>query len=195
MYEYLIGKLVSSKPSKAVVDVGGIGFSVTIMLRDFSKLPKLGESVQLFTSFIVREDAHLLFGFLSQGEKELFEKLIAISGVGPKTAMALLGHLEPADLELALMNSNTALLSKVPGIGKKTAERLVVELRDKIKLDSAASAMPITGDRTLFSDAISALINLGYHPAAAQKAVKKVLDTPDHPAHLGQVITSALRSL
>lgn len=140
-------------------------------------------------AYIVREDAHLLFGFLSIEEKELFEQLTLVSGVGPKTGVSLLGHLEINDLKTAILNGNTTILAKVPGVGKKTSERLIVELKDKLGLFTPPTKIPTGGNN---GDAVSALINLGYHPLSAQKAVNKVLESsPD--LELSSLISQALR--
>jgi Holliday junction DNA helicase RuvA len=190
MYEYIKGKLVSALPNKAVVDAHGVGYAISIALNTYSRLPQVGHEIQLFIAPIVREDAHLLYGFLSQTERDLFDRLTAVSGIGPKTAMALTGHMEISDLEMAILQSNVALLSKVPGIGKKTAERLVIELRDKIKIDISHPATPARG---VIADAISALTNLGYNPMAAQKAVQKAAGDSAKEPELSKLITLALR--
>jgi len=192
MYEYVRGKLAASAPSKAIVDVGGIGFSVSIGLSTYSKLPQIGSEVFLYLSPVVREDAHLLYGFLTTEDRDFFEKLTQISGVGPKTALALLGHLDMADLQMAIFHGNAALLSKAPGIGKKIAERIVVEMKDKVK-NIPISSDPV-GAKGIVADAISALVNLGYHPAEAQKAVKNVLSSHEKEPTLAQLISLALRT-
>jgi Holliday junction DNA helicase RuvA len=197
MYEFIRGKLAASSPLKAIVDVGGIGYSIAVGLNTYSNLPQIGEDVVFYISFVVREDAHTLYGFLTLAEREFFEQLTGVSGIGPKTAIALLGHLDLIDLQMAILHGNIALISKSPGIGKKTAERLVVEMRDKIKQDKAVPAHPLEPGqkRGVIGDAISALINLGYHPIEAQKAVKKISsDLPKDP-DLGRLITAALKVL
>lgn len=176
-------------PTKAILDVGGVGYGIGIGLSTYSRLPKIGEGIMLYVAHIVREDAQLLFGFLTLQEKSLFEQLIQVSGIGPKTAMTLLGHLEMDDLHTAIATGNTALISKIPGIGKKTAERVIIEMRDKIE---KTSSHMVAGERGVIADAISALINLGYPPAQAQKAVKQALGTEKEP-QLDKLITLALR--
>ena len=191
MYEYIQGKLIDSSPLKATLDVAGVGYSIFIPLSTYSKLPHQGSQVLLYTSFVVREDAHRLFGFLKKSERDLFEKFTEISGIGPKTALALIGHLDVSDLQLAVEQSNIALISKVPGIGKKTAERLIIEMRGKVKNLTDA---PMVKGGTLASDAIAALVNLGYNPLLAQKSVNKALE--GQPAiDLGSLLTLALRSI
>ena len=197
MYEFIRGKLVVSSPLKAIVDVNGIGYSIAVGLNTYSHLPQVGGEVLLYISFVVREDAHTLYGFLTLAEREFFEKLTQISGIGPKTASALLGHLDLVDLQMAILHGNVALISKSPGIGKKTAERLIVEMRDKIKQDKTVQVSSLEPGqvRGVVGDAISALINLGYHPIEAQKAVKKISEGLPKDPDLGRLITAALKVL
>jgi Holliday junction DNA helicase RuvA len=133
------------------------------------------QKVTLFLTQVVREDAHTLYGFLERGARDLFETLITVSGIGPKTALTLIGHVDLATFHHAIISNDTRLLSKIPGIGKKTAERLVIEMRDKLKSLSKkgpAQSTTIPGIDSMVADAISALLNLGYNPATAQKAVQ-----------------------
>jgi Holliday junction DNA helicase RuvA len=199
MFEYIRGKLVGAAPNKAVVEVHGIGYGILIALNTYGRLPQVGQDVMFYVAPVVREDAHLLYGFLTQGERELFEKFTQVSGIGPKTALALIGHMEITDLQMAIMHGNISLLSKVPGIGKKTAERLVIEMRDKVTASSSTSLMAadIDGAKGVVADAISALVNLGYHPINAQKAVKQALGEKSNKSEpqLGQLITLALRNI
>jgi Holliday junction DNA helicase RuvA len=196
MFEYFRGKLVSSTPTKAVIDIGGIGYAIQISLKTFQKLPQIGSEVFLYVAPIIREDEHTLCGFLTIEEKNLFHQLTSVSGVGPKTAVGILGHVDVTDFQLAVLQGNAALLSKIPGIGKKTAERLVMELKDKFQgiarteLNSNISL----SNGSIVSDAISALINLGYHPLDAQKRVNKVHESLSGTATLSQLITHSLRS-
>jgi len=197
MFEFIRGKLAIGALNKAVVDVGGIGYAVLIALNTYARLPQIGQEVLFYVSPVIREDAHLLYGFLTQDERDLFEKLTLISGIGPKTAIALIGHMEIADLQMAILHENIALLSKVPGIGKKTAERLVIEMRDKIKNEKSTSLSVLDPEspKGTIADAISALVNLGYHPMQAQKAVKKAVGEGQDEPELGRLITLALRSI
>lgn len=191
MFEYIRGKLALAAPNKAVVDVQGVGYSILIGLSSFGRLPHLGQDVQFFISHIVREDAQLLFGFLTTEERDLFEKLNQVNGIGPKTAMAFLGHLSIEALEEAIQQGNSSLLSKVPGIGKKTAERVIIDLRDKVQGIKAPAKVIVPG-RGVATDAIGALINLGYPLAKAQQAVQRVMEG-SKDMDLGRLITAALR--
>lgn len=200
MIEYIRGKLTEATPEKAVVEIHGIGHGLLIPLNHFSKLPQIGKEVLLYVSTVIREDAHRQFGFLTKQERDLFEKLIDISGIGPKTALALVGHIEIGDLQVAISQGNVAILSKIPGVGKKTAERLIIELKDKLKKwgDGEFFTAPTDlkeGEKGIFSDAMSALVNLGYAPLQAQKAIKTILDKSKEPPELAKLITAALRSM
>ncbi|OGN55943.1 MAG: Holliday junction DNA helicase RuvA [Chlamydiae bacterium RIFCSPHIGHO2_12_FULL_44_59] len=193
MYEYIHGKLVDKTPTKAVVESCGLGYRLMLPLSTYTKLPNLKEEVTLFLSQIVREDSHTLYAFFSKAERDLFELLITISGIGPKTGLSLIGHLELDVLERAVHTGDVKLLSKVPGIGKKTAERLIIEMRDKYKgVKPDLKHMPLQ-EKGLLGDAMSALINLGYHPLAAQKAAQAALAANKDEIDLGKVITSALK--
>jgi Holliday junction DNA helicase RuvA len=191
MYTYLKGILNQATPLLAIVDVQGVGYAVSIPLNTYTKLPPVGSSLLLHVSFVVREDAHRLYGFLAEEERDLFELFIAISGIGPKTALALIGHIDLTDLQAAIGQGNSAFLCKIPGIGKKTAERLIVELKDKTAKLSKKSTPTVKGA----GDAISALIHLGYNAAQAQKAVQAALKSGPKEPELAALITSALRHL
>jgi Holliday junction DNA helicase RuvA len=147
----------------------------------------------VYVSPVIREDSHQLFGFLTRLERDFFELLITISGIGPKIALCLMGHLDVSDLHNAILQSNVQLLSKTPGIGKKTAERLIIELRDKVK-NLPIPAMQ-NSNQQMQSDALSALVHLGYPSHQAQRAIKTVLDHLEKEPDLGQLITAALKHI
>ena len=197
MIEYIKGILSYSTPLKTVIESGGIGYKIYIPLNNYSKLPALGKEICLFISSVIREDSHKYFGFLSAEERDLFETLTDVSGIGPKTALALLGHLEAADLQIAISQSDLSSICKVPGIGKKTAERLIVEMRDRFQ--KSAIGLPTSpsskSEPSVVGDALRALINLGYQPLQAQKAVKAVIEEHTEEPDLSKLITSALRKL
>jgi len=196
MFEYIQGHLAQASPTHVVVDIHGLGYRLCIPFNNFAKLPPLKTQTLFFVSTVIREDSHKLFGFLSQHERDLFEQLVDISGIGPKTALALIGHMELQELQTAIGQGNIAKVCKIPGIGKKTAERLIMEMRDKIfkvmGADSLSEHLP-QSETGVIQDAMSALINLGYNSAQAQKAVKAVVQTCDAPPTLAALITSALR--
>jgi Holliday junction DNA helicase RuvA len=166
---HLRGKLISKHPNQAIVDCGGVGYDVVITVPTFSDLPADGQEVSLFIHTHVREDALALFGFLRAQEKQLFEKLISVSGIGPKLAITILSGMPSEQMVAAIRGNDVARLTKIPGIGKKTAERMVLELRDK--LEAFGTAPVIVPVSPVEEDVLSALVNLGYQRAAAERAV------------------------
>lgn len=192
MYEYIKGTLEEKSPNYVVLDVHGVGYKIYIPTHHFSKLPDLGESLKLHTFFIVKEDEQSLYGFLKPEEKTRFDLLIQISGIGPKLALAIISHLDLESFQEAVLSSNIRLISKIPGIGKKMAERLILETKDKLAsfLKDSPSSQSSNPTR---SDLLNALVHLGYHPMQAQKATQKIIK--DHPekTDLGSLITLALR--
>jgi Holliday junction DNA helicase RuvA len=173
----IAGRLLEKHPSRVIVDVGGVGYDVQIPLSTFYNLGEPGADVSLRVHTHVREDALALFGFASILELQLFERLIGVSGVGPKLALAVLSGIEPPDLVRAVRSQDVARLTKIPGIGRKTAERIGLELRDKLPA-AMAEATPASdgGADVLRDDLISALLNLGYQQAAADKAAGAALE-------------------
>lgn len=202
MYEYIKGTLVDKEPLKAVVEASGIGYRLSIPLSTYSRLPATKRPIELYLSHIVREDSEALYAFLTKEERDLFEVLLSISGIGPKTALAIIGHTDFATFQRAITSADTRLLSKIPGVGKKTAERLVIEMRDKFnkglgkkgKLGGESLLLAGSAD-PLLTDALSALINLGYAPADAHKALSAALEEKKDEADLGKLITAALQRM
>lgn len=200
MYEYIRGKLVHSETSEVILDVHGVGYLIQTPINIYGQLPQPGVELILYTSFVVRELSQALYGFLSPSERDLFEILLDISGIGPKLALSLCGHLSSYDMQQALLINDGSIFGRVPGIGKKTAERLLIELRGKLEgiLPPTPSklAVPLSDPRAQqIHDAMSALISLGYSQQIAQKAVKKTLaDQPENLA-LGEFITYALKNI
>jgi holliday junction DNA helicase RuvA len=200
MIHFIRGILVQSSPGIAVVETMGIGYKIHIPASTYSKLPQIGEKVILHTSFVVRELSHSLYGFFYIDERNLFEDLTAVSGIGPKIGLSLIGHLSVPEMHAAIENQDITLISKVPGIGKKTAQRLIIELRDRLKKSSSAPlpsdfAIQIATDPRAqkITDAMGALINLGYNQATAQKALKKSLILLPESFELPELITDALK--
>jgi Holliday junction DNA helicase RuvA len=173
----LKGTLLEKHPNEAIVDCHGVGYQVTIPISTFSALPEPGAEVRLRIHTHVREDIIALFGFLTAEEKSLFEKLITVSGVGPKLAVTVLSGLPVADLVAAIRAGNTQTLTRVPGIGRKTAERLVLDLRDKVEAPAgkaaSASVIPAVALNAVDEDVLSALVNLGCARPAAEAAIRK----------------------
>ncbi|MBZ5674394.1 MAG: Holliday junction branch migration protein RuvA [Acidobacteriia bacterium] len=177
MIAHLRGTLLEKHPNLVIVDTGGVGYEVTIPVSTYSSLPATGTEVQLHIHTHVREDAFLLFGFVSAADKALFEKLITVSGIGPKLAVTALGGLTAPDLAQAIREGSVEQLVRIPGVGKKTAERMVLELRDKLDLlpgiARAAAVSAKSAFNTTEEDVISALGNFGVARAAAEAAVTK----------------------
>lgn len=170
MIAHLRGKLLAKHPNQAVVETGGVGYDITISVPTFSDLPAAGSEVALHIHTHVREDSIALYGFLRSSEKQLFEKLISVSGIGPKLAITVLSGMPADEMVAAIRGNDLARLTRIPGIGRKTAERLVLELRDKLPAASA-EAPAATAMNPVEEDVLSALLNLGYQRAAAEKAV------------------------
>jgi holliday junction DNA helicase RuvA len=169
------GRIASKSPPQLRVDVGGLGYELEAPMSTFFHLPAVGEEVSLLTHLVVREDAHVLYAFATESERRLFRSLIKVSGVGPKIALALLSGISVEAFSRCVVNEDITALTKVPGIGRKTAERLVVEMRDRLK-DSEAPAglgvVPIAASASPESEAYGALIALGYRPAEATRLLK-----------------------
>ena len=166
----LTGVIAEKSPPQVLVDVGGVGYELDVPMSSFYNLPGLGERVTLLTHFVVREDAQLLYGFLTHAERAAFRQLIRISGVGPRTALSVLSGLSVAELSLAITQQQATRLVKVPGIGKKTAERLLLELKGKLGADLGDAGATVVDDAQ--ADIVQALVALGYNEREAALALK-----------------------
>src|SRR3954464_12058064 len=177
MITFLEGKLTTGLPTQAVIDVNGVGYEVLIPLSSYDKLPAAGQPVRILTHLHVREDAHILYGFMTPAERDLFRLLVNnVTGIGPKLALAVLSGMSVSNFKSAVVNGDVASLSKISGLGKKTAERIVLELKDKLGVAAAwevasASHAP-TPEQTQANEAVLALIALGYKQVEAHKAVR-----------------------
>jgi Holliday junction DNA helicase RuvA len=173
---HLSGTILAKQVQRLIVDVGGVGYDVVVPLSTMYAIGDTGAAVNLRIHTHVREDALQLFGFATTLEQALFERLISVSGIGPKVALAILSGIEPAELTRAIRSSDVARLTRIPGVGKKTAERVVLELKDRLPQGPASepSAPAVDGD-DVRADLLSALVNLGYHRANVEKTVDKVL--------------------
>ncbi|MBQ6588598.1 MAG: Holliday junction branch migration protein RuvA [Butyrivibrio sp.] len=185
MIAYVNGILENLEEGNAVIDVNGIGYNVNISGSTMDRMPGIGEMVKLYTYTNVKEDAFTLFGFLSRDELNLFKMLITVNGIGPKGGLSILSVMTPDDLRFAIMAGDSKSLAKAPGIGKKTAERITLELRDKLKVSedellgggsvASGDALVSEGENSARDEAVAALVALGYNSADAMKAVRKVL--------------------
>jgi Holliday junction DNA helicase RuvA len=193
MIAHLRGRLLIKHPNQAIVDVGGVGYEITITVPTFSELAEAGQEVALHIHTHVREDQIALFGFLRPEEKRLFEKLMIVSGIGPKLAVTILSGMPVGDLIGAIRGGDVARLTKVPGIGKKTAERMVLELREKLEELRAAAVAPPSLN-AVADDVLSALVNLGYQRPLAEKAVEKAAGN-DAQKTFDEIFREALKLL
>ena len=195
MIARLTGKLAVKNPGEIVLDVSGVGYQVFIPLSTFYELPERGEGLSLQIYTMVRDDAIELYGFLTLQEKELFKLLLGVSKIGPKLANSILSGISVEELKTAIVTGNILKLNGIPGIGKKTAERLILELKDKIPkayvTEQEAAALP--GE--LFEDALSTLLNLGYKRVMAEQAVKRALNEAGRDKNLEEIIRLALKYL
>jgi holliday junction DNA helicase RuvA len=174
MIAHLRGKLIARHPNQAIVETAGVGYEVIISVPTFSDLPALGSEVALHIHTHVREDQLALYGFLRVDEKQLFEKLITVSGIGPKLAITILSGMLAQEMINAIRGGDIARLTKIPGIGRKTAERLVLELRDKLPTTTQESAPAVPALSAVQEDVVSALVNLGYQRTTAEKALESI---------------------
>ena len=198
MIGFLRGKIISKTPPQLVIDVQGVGYEVEASMNTFYKLPEHAQEIMLHTHTVVREDAHLLFGFYELQERTLFRTLIKVNGVGPKLALTILSSIDPDSFVQCVANNDAASLTKIPGIGKKTAERLLVEMRDRLEdwqtsTDVPTSASdPIIVRKKVTQDAISALVALGYKPVEASRAINQI-ETEGKTSE--QLIRDALKAI
>ncbi|MBI3490177.1 MAG: Holliday junction branch migration protein RuvA [Acidobacteria bacterium] len=201
MIARLQGRLFEKSPNRIVIDVGGVGYDVFVPLSTFYGLGEPGTDVALRIHTHVRDDALLLYGFATRLEQQLFERLIGVSGIGPKVALAVLSGIEPVELIHAIERGDLARLTAIPGVGKKTAERIVLELKDRLPRAPAAPAEPGAGalgaPARVSEDVLSALLNLGYHRPLAEKAVERAFRTFGSASDIGfeRALKQALREL
>ncbi|MBQ3554837.1 MAG: Holliday junction branch migration protein RuvA [Bacteroidales bacterium] len=193
MIEYLKGKITEITPANAVIECYGVGYDVNISLTSYSLL-KEGEECKIYIYEAIREDAHLLYGFVKKQERELFILLISVSGVGPNTARIILSSFTPSELENVIASGNVGLLKNVKGIGTKTAERIIVDLKDKIKVGDSTFIIGTREEQEVQEETIAALVMLGYPQPAAKKVVQKI--SKENPAYkVEELIKAALKAL
>ena len=190
MIAHLRGRILQKSPDHVIVEAAGVGYQVAITVSTFSDLPGEGAETQLFIHTHVREDTLALYGFLRSGEKQLFERLISVSGIGPKLAMTALSGMASDSLIAALRGNDLTALTRIPGVGKKTAERMVLELRDKLQSFAPSAAIPTVSQ--MDEDVVSALVNLGYQRPAAEQALKRALSVVAKGASFEQLFRQAM---
>lgn len=194
MYAYLQGKFTYKSPALVHVDVNGVGYEVNISLNTFSHIQNL-EDGKLFTQLQVKEDAHVIYGFFDKQEKDMFVLLTGVSGVGAATARMMLSSLKPEEVSLAIVQSNIKQLESVKGIGKKTAERLVLELKDKLGRNSTDTNLPPQMGNSLESDALNALTALGISRTQAEHSIQKIIRAEPNVSKLEDLIKKALKAI
>ena len=198
----IIGTILEQSPLTVVIEAGGLGYEVNIPLSTAEKLPNIGKECSLFIHAVYREDSAVLYGFISKNDRDFFRLLVEkVSGIGPKIGISILSRMSVELLQNAIVSSDVSLLSKCPGIGKKTAERLVIELKDKVGLhdsnsmqsdDSAVVTLPNDQNYSNFKDAVSSLIALGYKPADSEKLIRGAIAKLSASASVEEIIRKAL---
>ncbi|MCU0432013.1 MAG: Holliday junction branch migration protein RuvA [Bacteroidia bacterium] len=195
MYNHFEGRITEKTPTYAVIDCGGVGYLLHISLNTYSKIGS-SEKARLYAHLAVREDAHVLYGFADEEERELFRHLISVSGVGPGTARMILSSLTASEIAGAILTGNVAVLKGVKGIGEKSAQRIIVDLKGKLgKSDTATATTFFAADNKLRDEALSALVMLGFARNLAEKAVDKVLRAEGNVVSVEQLIKLALKNL
>ncbi|MDO9375247.1 MAG: Holliday junction branch migration protein RuvA [Ferruginibacter sp.] len=194
MYAYLQGKFSLKNPAQVYIDVNGIGFEVNISLNTYAQIQN-SEGGKLYTYLQVKEDAHTLYGFFEKSEKEIFVQLISVSGIGAATARMMLSHLKPLEVTHAIQHGNIKLLESIKGIGKKTAERLVLELRDKVSKVDISTNINVLPGNSMQQDALNALVALGITRVQAEASIKKLTVSDPGIQNLEELIKKALKAI
>ncbi len=200
MITFLAGKLATALPTQATVDVNGVGYELLIPLSSYDRLPAVGQPIHILTHLHVREDVHILFGFMSAAERDLFRLLVNhVSGIGPKLALAVLSGMSVTNFKSAVVNGDVASLSKISGLGKKTAERIVLELKDKLGVAAAWEAASAThapsAEQSQANEAVLALIALGYKQVDAHKSVRDLQEKHPEIASAEELVKQALKRM
>lgn len=196
MIAFLRGRLIHKDPTFVIIDVSGVGYQVIISLATYSDI-KDQENILLYTHLAIREDAHILFGFSKEVEKKLFQQLISVNGVGPGTAIVMLSYMDSIELKTAIIQENAAALQSIKGIGGKTAQRVIIELKDKLKKESwddTQTPVSLGSHNTLRKEALSALLTLGLPKVAAEKSVDSILKKSGNTITLEDLVKQALKN-
>ena len=200
MFGYIRGTLTKTSPLYVIIETAGVGYKLFVPASLHANLPPLNQNLILYTSFIVRENSQTLYGFISEIEKDFFELLVTVSGVGPKIALSIIGHFAPEKIYESIVENDITTLCKIPGIGRKSAERLVMELKDKIDLSFSNKPQNLSVNLNypqlqLIKDAMSTLVNLGYNQSIAEKAIKKTLSENPEANDLAKIIKVSLKNV
>jgi holliday junction DNA helicase RuvA len=194
MYAYIDGRLTFKNPAYVVVEAGGIGYHINISLNTYSALGD-AERCKLYTWLHVKEDAHTLYGFADEGERRLFLHLISVSGIGPNTGRMILSSITPVEIQTAIVKADLPLIQRIKGLGAKTAQRLVLELQDKLKKEGADSLISMPQHNTVKDEALSALVMLGFAKQTAEKTIDQILKVTEGTLSVEQLIKQALKTL
>jgi len=194
MYAYIDGKLTFKNPAYVVVEAGGIGYHINISLHTYSALGD-AERCKLYTWLHVKEDAHTLYGFADEGERRLFLHLISVSGIGPNTGRMILSSITPVEIQTAIVKADLPLIQRIKGLGAKTAQRLVLELQDKLKKEGVDSLISMPQHNTVKDEALSALVMLGFAKQTAEKTIDQILKVTEGTLSVEQLIKQALKTL
>ncbi len=194
MYDYIDGRLAFKGPTYIVIDVGGIGYHINISLNTYSVLGDK-ERCKIYTWLHIKEDAHTIYGFADEGERKLFLHLISVSGIGPTTARMMLSSMSPAEIQQAIISANVAVIQKIKGIGAKSAQRIILELQEKLKKDGIESLISMPIHNTIKDEALSALVMLGFGKQVAEKALDNVTKKAEGSLTVEQMIKEALKNL
>ena len=194
MFAYIDGKLTFKGPTYIVVEAGGVGYHINISLNTYAALGS-AERCKIYTWLHVKEDAHTLYGFADEGERRLFLHLISVSGIGPTTCRMMLSSITPLEIQSAIVNANVALIQQIKGIGAKSAQRIVLELQDKLKKEGSDSLISMPMHNTVKDEALSALIMLGFGKQVAEKALDNAVKKADQDLTVEQMIKIALKNL
>jgi Holliday junction DNA helicase RuvA len=194
MIEYISGQVVSKSPSTAVIETNGVGYLLHISLHTYESLSGKG-TARLLAHLAIREDAHTLYGFYGEAERSMFRSLISVSGIGPTSAMAALSTYKPQELQQAITMGDVDMLKRIKGIGPKSAQRIIVDLRDKVQAGESIFEIFNESGNTIRSEALKALRNLGFDPRKAQKVVDDILDKGDESIKIEDLIKQSLKSL
>ncbi|WP_316798759.1 Holliday junction branch migration protein RuvA [Pedobacter frigidisoli] len=194
MYAYIDGRLTFKNPAYVVIEAGGIGYHVNISLNTYSALGD-SERCKLYTWLYVKEDAHTLYGFAEEGERRLFLHLISVSGIGPNTGRMILSSITPEEIQTAIVKADLPLIQRIKGLGAKTAQRLVLELQDKLKKEGVDSLISMPQHNTVKDEALSALVMLGFAKQTAEKTIDQILKGTEGTLSVEQLIKQALKKL
>lgn len=193
MYDYIKGKLIAKTATQVVIEAGGIGYTVSVSLNTFSRLKDIDEA-KVYTHLAIKEDAHVLFGFADEDERKIFRQLISVNGVGTGTARLILSSATPDEIESAIASGSVTTFKNIKGIGEKTAQRIIVDLRDKIKKGEPALNISFVKENKIKEEALSALVTLGFNKQTASKVLDTVMKSDEKPS-VETLIKSALNSL